>query len=511
MKKVFSIALIILLLLSVGAISAGALAANTTIYLNTNGAAGWNNAYIYGWSGEFSGTFIQMEETPHAGIYSYTFTQATQDGMEHFLFTNKNTWSNQEQTVPLATQAGKNVYRLQEKNTYGQWTGTWNYISPPTPPVAPSVSATQSQTFYNYLDVTLSTNCFASRYRIGTGSYVAFEDGDMVRIGSNVSVGQSVVLTLKGYNSLGAEVASATYTYTKVSLDGITQGTQIFFDNSETKWEHVYISSYNGSYHVYNGDFIELHPISPDSDIYTCILSDQFVETWYSYLFSSEPDATGVESSVTSIENGKNFFVPLIPTQSSGYVAGTWSYMEPLEPYSSVYSTASDTFAVSKTIEINEFYCPGGACYTVNGGEAVSFSGAATFTVGGEDAAVGTTYTVVVTGYNDLGEVIALSTATYTKTGMTTINANIDAACYDGSVYVLLFDGDRFTLDFYEMTQTVGPDFTKNYFTFQFEGAARVIFTTTDDWSTAVELNGDAEPLVEAGATASFDLVYPSY
>lgn len=119
MKKVFSIALIILLLLSVGAISAGALAANTTIYLNTNGAAGWNNAYIYGWSGEFSGTFIQMEETPHAGIYSYTFTQATQDGMEHFLFTNKNTWSNQEQTVPLATQAGKNVYRLQEKTHTG--------------------------------------------------------------------------------------------------------------------------------------------------------------------------------------------------------------------------------------------------------------------------------------------------------------------------------------------------------------------------------------------------------
>ena len=91
---------------------------------------------------------------------------------------------------------------------------------------------------------------------------------------------------------------------------------------------------------------------------------------------------------------------------------------------------------------------------------------------------------------------------------MTTINATIDAS-YTGDVYAYLFGGDRIGAAFYEMQETTAAEASQRTFTLEFEGAAQVIFTTTDDWSTAVKLNGTAEPMVEAGATASFDLVFP--
>ena len=45
--------------------------------------------------------------------------------------------------------------------------------------------------------------------------------------------------------------------------------------------------------------------------------------------------------------------------------------------------------------------------------------------------------------------------------------------------------------------ETTGPDATKNYFTYQFEGAGQVIFTTTNDWASPdmKKLNGTAEPV----------------
>ena len=62
------------------------------------------------------------------------------------------------------------------------------------------------------------------------------------------------------------------------------------------------------------------------------------------------------------------------------------------------------------------------------------------------------------------------------------------------------------------MEETTAAGASERTFTLQFEGAGQVIFTTTDDWASPdmKKLNGSAEPLVEAGATASFDLVYPA-
>lgn len=211
-------------------------------------------------------------------------------------------------------------------------------------------------------------------------------------------------------------------------------------------------------------------------------------------------------------EAGKNLWTPVV--SEAGSIEGSWSYMTPPAAQPSVTATPGKNFAIEMSVTVNEFNCPGGARYTVNGGDSILFDGSATFIVGGAAAAIGKQYTVVVTGLDEDGVPIpgVTSTTTYTKVGMTTINANIDATSYDGPVYAYLFGGDRIGAAFYEMEETTAAGASERTFTLQFEGAGQVIFTTTDDWASPdmKKLNGSAEPLVEAGATASFDLVYPA-
>lgn len=290
------------------------------------------------------------------------------------------------------------------------------------------------------------------------------------------------------------------------SAGALTAGTQIFFDNSQTQWENVYIYGWN---YGLSGDFVELEPIAEDSDIYAYTLTYDTVDNSAFCLFTNTTNWSGRQTVDIATSGTNNLWTPTTPIPESGSISGTWSYMTPPAAQPSVTATPGKNFAISMSVTVNEFNCDL-AEYKIDNQAAVEFDGSATFIVGGAAAAIGTQYTVVVTGYSADGEIVATSTTTYTKVGMTTINANIDATSYDGPVYAYLFGGDRIGAAFYEMEETTGPDATKNYFTYQFEGAGQVIFTTTDDWSTAVKLNGTAEPMVEAGATQSFDLVYPA-
>lgn len=292
------------------------------------------------------------------------------------------------------------------------------------------------------------------------------------------------------------------------SAGALTAGTQIFFDNSQTQWEHVYI--YGWQYGL-SSDFVELEPIAEDSDIYAYTLTYDTVDGSTFCLFTNTTNWSGRQTVDIATEAGKNLWTPVV--SEAGSIEGSWSYMTPPAAQPSVTATPGKNFAIEMSVTVNEFNCPGGAKYTVNGGDSILFDGSATFIVGGAAAAIGKQYTVVVTGLDEDGVPIpgVTSTTTYTKVGMTTINANIDATSYDGPVYAYLFGGDRIGAAFYEMEETTAAGASERTFTLQFEGAGQVIFTTTDDWASPdmKKLNGSAEPLVEAGATASFDLVYP--
>lgn len=290
------------------------------------------------------------------------------------------------------------------------------------------------------------------------------------------------------------------------SAGALTAGTQIFFDNSQTQWEHVYI--YGWQYGL-SSDFVELEPIAEDSDIYAYTLTYDTVDGSKFCLFTNTTNWSGRQTVDIATEAGKNLWTPVV--SEAGSIEGSWSYMTPPAAQPSVTATPGKNFAIEMSVTVNEFNCPGGAEYSINGATPIPFDGSATFTVGGESATIGTVYTVVVTGLNALGEALdnVTSTTTYTKVGMTTINASIDAS-YTGDVYAYLFGGDRIGAAFYEMEETTVTGASERTFTLQFEGAGQVIFTSTDSWDTAVKLNGTAEPMVEAGATQSFDLVYPA-
>ncbi len=292
------------------------------------------------------------------------------------------------------------------------------------------------------------------------------------------------------------------------SAGALTAGTQIFFDNSQTQWENVYIYGWN---YGLSGDFVELEPIAEDSDIYAYTLTYDTVDNSAFCLFTNTTNWSGRQTVDIATSGTNNLWTPTTPIPESGSISGTWSYMTPPAAQPSVTATPGKNFAIEMSVTVNEFNCPGGAQYTVNGGTATTFDGSATFTVGGADEEIGTQYTVVVTGLDDMGAPIpgVTSTTTYTKVGMTTINASIDAS-YTGDVYAYLFGGDRIGAAFYEMQETTTAGASERTFTLQFEGAGQVIFTSTDSWDTAVKLNGTAEPMVEAGATQSFDLVYPA-
>lgn len=287
------------------------------------------------------------------------------------------------------------------------------------------------------------------------------------------------------------------------SASAVAAGTQIFFDNSATQWEHVYIYGWN---YGLAGDFVELQPIEEGSNIYAYTLTYDTEDGENFCLFTSSTDWSGRQTTDIATEEGMNLWTPV--ASAEGAITGSWSYMTPPAAAPSVTATPGKNFAIEMNVTVNEFNCDW-AEYKIDNQPAVEFDGSATFTIGGESAAVGTVYTVVVTGYNALNQAVATSTTTYTKVGMTTINATIDAS-YTGDVYAYLFGGDRIGAAFYEMQETTAAEASQRTFTLEFEGAAQVIFTTTDDWSTAVKLNGTAEPMVEAGATASFDLVYPA-
>lgn len=508
MKKKISILLSLLLIITmpcVAQLSASALPSGTTIYLNAY-EAGWDNAYIYGWDCGLEGEFIQMEKTPHQGIYSFTLPQQSPDGMIYFYFTDRNTWDGQERTESLSTQAGKNFYTIYDKDGYGKWTGRWSYVAPveptepptepptlpPTEPPTetPYVIAPTSTIFSNSMEITIQTNCSTATYAINSGAEITFTGSE------NLILSQDTDLVLRGYGKNGARLCSESYVYRMVEYPSgdnvIPSGTAILFDNASTQWSDVYI--YGWKYGFY-GEFLEMTRLE-NTNLYYYILPESVPVGVEFCLFVNQNSWAGAAQTknIAFSSNNVNTVVPAAGTSPLNY---TWAYSTP-PVVNYVSATPSKTFAESINVvlytncEIAE--------YSINGAASVEYFDGTVVTIGG-GAAVGTVYNLTLLGISADGSIFTAD-YTYTKTGKTTITATVTG--YDGPVYAYLFGGNRIGGAFYLMDK----DAVTGVYSYQFEGASQVIFTTTDDWATAVKLNTD-EPLVAAGSTNSFELAYP--
>lgn len=507
MKKRISIILSILLICTMTvlpSLSASALPDGTTIYLNAY-EAGWDSAYIYGWDCGLHGEFIEMEQTGYEGVYSYTLPQDSTDGMQYFFFANKSTWEGQEQTVPLGTEENKNFYTLYSKDDNGKWTGRWSHMTPsptdpptdpptnpptdpptnpPTEPPTekPYVSAPASGMFRYSQTVTLRTNCYRAAYSVNAGSETTFTNG------AQLTFYDDTTLVLKGYDKNGKLLCNETYRYLLKQISGATipAGTQILFDNTNTKWSDVYV--YGWKYGFYGEFWPMTETATPD--IYALTLPEDVPVGVEFCLFVNQIGWAGSTQTknVAFTSTDVNTVVPYTGTSPLDF---SWAYTTLPEPEPYVMATPSKTFATEMDVMLYtncEF-----AVYSINGADPIQYTN-------GTIVHIMHTSTITIAGISAEDDAVTAD-YTYTKVGMTTVTATCDN--YDGDIYVYLFGGDRIGTAFYLMQRDA-----EGFYTFQFEGAAQVIFTTTNDWATVEKLNTD-EPLVTEGSTTSFELHRP--
>ena len=170
MKKVVSLLLAVMMLLSVvavGAVSASAadvaLKAGSRIFFD-NSNAGWNQVYFYAWNYGFFGDFVPMDKvtvevpgedeegnqtTVSKELYSIVVPVDVPEGAEYFLFTDSTDW-NGHQTKNQTALTGVNTY-TPTTPTAGRVTESYTEY-----PVTTEVAITPySKQFTDTIDVTV--------------------------------------------------------------------------------------------------------------------------------------------------------------------------------------------------------------------------------------------------------------------------------------------------------------------------------------------------------------------
>ena len=536
-----------------------------TQILFDNANTQWADVYLYGWKYGFNGEFRKMQKMGASNLYTYTLPQDVTVGEKFCVFVNKENWEDAQQTVDIA-------YETADKNTVCPNTGAtpfeyaWRSNTPPV--TAPYVSATPSKSFMTNLNIGLYTNCFESKYSIDGGPLISYTDG------ANLPISVTTSLTLKGYDRLGIEVVSASYTYTKVGYTTITAtvtgyggdvyaylfggdrlggdfhlmtkrydgsytysfsgaaqviftttgnwntarklnmdepyiaagstvsfeltappvenivpaGTVVLYDNISTEWTDVYIYGWKFGFY---GEILPMTQIA-GTNLYFYILPEDVKLGEEFCLFVNQNSWAGA-TQTKNIAFSADTMNTVVPSGTGSPLNYTWAYnTPPMVNY--VSATPSKCFA--ETLDVVLYTNCEVAEYSINGGRPIAYTNGTIITLT-------ETSTIVLTGYDATDEQIATGTYTYTKVGMTTVTATVTG--YTGDVYAYLFGGDRIGGEFYLMEK----DASSGVCSYQFEGAAQVIFTTTDDWTTAVKLLPADEPLLEAGSTTAFELTYP--
>lgn len=302
----------------------------------------------------------------------------------------------------------------------------------------------------------------------------------------------SIVLSILMVASVAAFSASAAEPAAEIPA-----GTQILFDNTATKWANVYIYGWQ---YGFAGEFLEMQETTTPG-IYAYTLPEAVPVGSEFCLFVNKNSWAGATQTKNAAfpSADKNTVVPDATTASPLDIS--WTYTTPPAEAPYVSATPSKTFG--REMDVVLYTNCATATYSLNGADPVPFENGdiVHITATGATLAAPVVSTFVLVGIPAEGDPV-VGTYTYTGVGATTINATCDN--YSGDVYAYLFGGDRIGAAFYLMTKNADGSYT-----YQFDGSAQVIFTTTNDWSTAVKLNTD-EPLVAAGTTASFELHKPA-
>lgn len=261
------------------------------------------------------------------------------------------------------------------------------------------------------------------------------------------------------------------------------------FDNTNTDWTDVYLYSWGmGCF----GDFVKMD--AAGNDLYTAVAPVDVEAGTECFLFTNTTDWSGKQTPNIVTEADKNTYKPIV--NAAGNVTSVEQSLTASSTAPKVVATPnSKSFSGSFEVKLYAFNTQD-ATYKVNGSADI-LDGSATLTL---------TATTIEIFVND----VKVKTYEYTRADVANAVVNVTAPeGYTGDLYVYTYGGDRVGADFNQMT--ANGDGT---YTYIINGSAHVIFTTTNDWATAVKfIISDAsgvlpnqEPLVSSGETVNYTL-----
>lgn len=293
--------------------------------------------------------------------------------------------------------------------------------------------------------------------------------------------------------SVGAVSASAATPEDEPAALAFSAGSDIVFDNSETKWTDVYLYSWGMGYF---GDFVKMDATGSDN-YYTAVAPVDVAAGTECFLFTNTTDWSGKQTPNIVTEAGKNTYKPIVSATTGAITSVEQSFTASSTAPKVVATPNSKSFSGSLEVKLYAFNTTN-AKYKVNDGSAQPLNGSETLTL--------TATTKIDLLVNDA------VVDTYNYDCVTVQNAviNVSAPGYTGDIYVYTFGGDRVGADFNLMTY----DEDEEMYTYEINGSAQVIFTTTNDWATATKfIISDAsgvlanqEPLVSSGTTVNYTL-----
>lgn len=242
----------------------------------------------------------------------------------------------------------------------------------------------------------------------------------------------------------------------------------------------------------YFGDFVKMD--AAGNDLYTAVAPVDVEAGTECFLFTNTTDWSGKQTPNIVTEADKNTYKPIV--NAAGNVTSVEQSLTASSTAPKVVATPnSKSFSGSLEVKLYAFNTQD-ATYKVNGSADI-LDGSATLTL---------TATTIEIFVND----VKVKTYEYTRADVANAVVNVTAPeGYTGDLYVYTFGGDRVGADFNQMT--ANGDGT---YTYIINGSAHVIFTTTNDWATAVKfIISDAsgvlpnqEPLVSSGETVNYTL-----
>lgn len=116
-------------------------------------------------------------------------------------------------------------------------------------------------------------------YKINNGEFIEYTSGDEITFGEDTLIGNTVKITLKGINDSNKDyIALEEYKFIRVEEPDLSNETIIYYNNSETKWDEVYLYAYtrNGGTTVNNGSWPGVKMEDLGSNYYRYIINNEW-------------------------------------------------------------------------------------------------------------------------------------------------------------------------------------------------------------------------------------------